>query len=84
MLDAAGQALHVTSQQLIFASQPDAGGRLIAGYMLFYSVGSGLGALLSTQAYVLGGWQAVCLCGAAVSLLALVIWSYDAMKRAQQ
>ncbi len=84
LLDAAGQALHVTSQQLIFASQPDAGGRLIAGYMLFYSVGSGLGALLSTQAYVLGGWSAVCLCGAAVSLLALVIWSYYVMKRGQQ
>lgn len=52
--------------------------------MLFYSVGSGLGALLSTQAYVLGGWSAVCLCGAAVSLLALVIWSYYVMKRGQQ
>lgn len=74
MLDAGAQALHVTSQSLIFASQNEAGGRMIAAYMLFYSIGSGLGALVSTEAFAYGGWGAVCLCGAAVNLLALVYW----------
>lgn len=83
LLDAAGQALHVSSQSLIFASQEDAGGRLIAGYMLFYSAGSGVGALISTQAFARGGWDAVCLCGAAVSLLALLFWVMMRLTRGQ-
>lgn len=81
LLDAAGQALHVTSQSLIFASEKEAGGRLIAGYMLFYSVGSGAGALISTRAFAWGGWGAVCLSGSAVSLLALIIWKMNSLKR---
>jgi len=83
LLDAAGQALHVSSQSLIFASQQEAGGRLIAGYMLFYSAGSGAGALISTQAFAWGGWDAVCLCGAAVSLLALLFWVMMRLIRGQ-
>jgi len=83
LLDAAGQALHVSSQSLIFASQQEAGGRLIAGYMLFYSAGSGAGALISTQAFAWGGWDAVCLCGAAVSLLALLFWLMMRLIRGQ-
>ena len=81
LLDAAGQALHVISQSLIFASEEDAGGRLIAGYMLFYSVGSGAGAMIATQAFAWGGWGAVCLSGAAVSLLALIFWTIFNKKR---
>lgn len=81
LLDAAGQALHVTSQSLIFASEQEAGGRLIAGYMLFYSAGSGAGALIATRAFVWGGWGAVCLCGALVSLLALGFWMLFDNKR---
>ncbi|QGU89810.1 MFS transporter [Erwinia sorbitola] len=82
LLDAAGQALHVSSQSLILASQQDAGGRLIAGYMLFYSAGSGAGALLSTQAFSRGGWDAVCLCGIASSVLALLFWMMMPLTRA--
>lgn len=81
LLDAAGQALHVTSQSLIFASENEAGGRLIAGYMLFYSVGSGAGALISTTAFAWGGWGAVCLSGSLVSLMALFVWKMNPLNR---
>lgn len=74
LLDAAAQALHVTNQSLILRNRPQAAGRLIALYMLFYAVGSGLGASVSTIAYAWGGWQAVCLLGAGVSLLALLLF----------
>lgn len=74
LLDLGGQALHVTNQALILRTRPEAHGRLIGLYMLFYAVGSGLGALASTAAYARAGWQGVCLLGAAVSLLALVMW----------
>jgi len=74
LLDLAGQALHVTSQTLILRTRPHAHSRLIGLYMMFYAVGSGLGAIGSTAAYAYAGWQGVCLLGAAVSLTALIFW----------
>lgn len=73
-LDLAGQAIHVTNQSLIFKDSSDAHSRLVACYMLFYAVGSGLGAIAATSAYAAGGWQAVCVLGAAVSAVALGFW----------
>ncbi|MEB6377684.1 MFS transporter [Leclercia adecarboxylata] len=74
LLDLGGQALHVTSQSLIFRTCPEAHGRLVGLYMLFYAVGSGLGALGTTFTYAHLGWQGVCMLGAIVSLLALMFW----------
>ena len=74
-LDLGGQAIHVTNQSMIFSTQPQAHSRLVACYMLFYSVGSGLGAITSTAAYVAFGWPGVCLLGAGVSGLALAFWA---------
>ncbi len=74
LLDLGGQALHVTNQSLILRSSPEAHGRLIGIYMLFYAVGSGLGALSTTVVYAAHGWRGVCLLGAAVSFSALLFW----------
>lgn len=70
------QAVHVTNQALIYRVRPEAQNRLTAAYMLFYSLGSGLGSSLSTiaYAYAYGGWHGVCLMGAALSLLTLLFW----------
>lgn len=75
LLDLGGQAIHVTNQSMIFQSQPEAHSRLVACYMIFYAVGSGLGAIASTSAYAAAGWNGVCVLGAAVSLLALLFWA---------
>lgn len=74
LLDLGGQALHVTNQSMIFRTRPEAHSRLVGLYMLFYAVGSGLGALSTTMTYAFAGWPGVCLLGASVSLLALVFW----------
>lgn len=74
LLDMGGQAIHVTNQSMIFQTQPTAHSRLVACYMLFYTVGSGAGAILSTSMYAAAGWNGVCLLGAIVSLLALTFW----------
>jgi len=74
LLDLGGQALHVTNQSLIFRTRPDAHSRLVGLYMLFYAVGSGLGAIGTTATYAHFGWQGVCMLGALVSLLALLFW----------
>lgn len=75
LLDLAGQALHVTNQSMIFRTRPEAHSRLVGLYMLFYAVGSGLGAISTTAAYAHAGWPGVCVLGAAVSLSALVFWA---------
>ncbi len=80
LLDLAVQAVHVTSQTLIYPLRPDAGSRLIGGYMIFYSVGSGLGAIASTAVYAFAGWTGVCLLGAGFSALALLVWSVRAAR----
>ncbi|MFE6993460.1 hypothetical protein ACFVFN_35755, partial [Streptomyces pharetrae] len=52
-----------------------AGSRIIGGYMVFYSAGSGLGALGSSLAYASAGWPAVTALGASFSLAALLLWA---------
>lgn len=74
LLDLGGQALHVTNQSMIFRTRPQAHSRLVGLYMLFYAVGSGLGAIATTYVYARAGWHGVCLLGAAVSLLAVAFW----------
>ncbi|WP_462378799.1 MFS transporter [Pseudomonas sp. Marseille-QA0892] len=74
LLDLGGQALHVTNQSLILRIRSEASSRLVGLYMLFYAVGSGLGAISTTVTYAHAGWEGVCILGAAVSLLALLLW----------
>jgi len=75
MLDAGGQALHVTNQAMILRGPVESHGRLIGCYMLFYAVGSGAGAIASTAVYAHAGWSGVCILGASVSVIALVVWA---------
>ncbi|WP_407563510.1 MFS transporter [Streptomyces sp. 184] len=74
LLDLAVQAVHVTNQTLIYALHPDAGSRLIGGYMVFYSTGSATGAIAATSLYAAAGWGAVCALGAAFSGLGFLLW----------
>ncbi|ARJ42823.1 MFS transporter [Pantoea alhagi] len=76
LLDFAVQAVHVTNQSLIFAARPDAQSRVVGAYMCFYSLGSASGAIIATQLYAHWGWHAVCLAGAAVSAMALILWRW--------
>ena len=75
VLDFAIQAIHVTSQSLLFAARPEARSRLVGAYMTFYSVGSAAGAIAATAVYARAGWPAVCGLGAAISVAALVFWA---------
>ncbi|MFI7322265.1 MFS transporter [Streptomyces venezuelae] len=75
LLDLAVQAVHVTNQTLIYALHPEAGSRLIGGYMVFYAVGSALGAIAATSLYTVGGWGAVCGLGAGFSCVAFALWA---------
>ncbi|MCC2970927.1 MFS transporter [Massilia sp. IC2-476] len=75
LLDLGGQAIHVTNQGMIFRTSSEAHGRLVGAYMLFYALGSGMGAMGATLSFTHAGWSGVCILGAAISLLALLFWA---------
>ncbi|WP_258166506.1 MFS transporter [Paenibacillus sp. PCH8] len=77
LLDLAVQAVHVTNQSLIYEVRPEAQSRLTAAYMIFYSIGSAIGSIASTQVYAWAGWTGVCWLGASVSAAALLFWMID-------
>ncbi|WP_434751403.1 MFS transporter [Paenibacillus amylolyticus] len=77
LLDLAVQAVHVTNQSLIYHVRPEAQSRLTASYMVFYSIGSAVGSITSTQVYAWSGWKGVCCLGAGVSTTALLVWVVD-------
>lgn len=74
LMDLAVQAVHVTNLSAIVAFNPQKSGRLIGGYMVFYSVGSAVGAIAATTIYSRFGWMGICLVGAAFSAIALALW----------
>lgn len=74
VLDFAVQAVHVTNQSMIFPLRPGSQSRIVACYMIFYSIGSGAGAVSATAVYAWKGWIGVCLLGGSISLLALIFW----------
>lgn len=75
LLDLAVQAVHVTNQSMLFAKRPEASSRLVGGYMVFYSIGSGIGSIASTTTYASFGWLGVCILGSAISFVALIFWA---------
>jgi predicted MFS family arabinose efflux permease len=83
LLDIGGSAIHVVNQSMIFSARPEVHARLVGCYMLFYSVGSGVGAIASTSIYARSGWGGVCALGAGVSLVALVFWAVTVRRGAR-
>ncbi len=74
VLDFAAQAVHVSNQHLLTAAHPNRASTVIGGYMLFYSVGSALGAVGTTAVYSVAGWIGSSALGAAFAMGALAVW----------
>ncbi|MED1461313.1 MFS transporter [Bacillus safensis] len=74
ILDLSVQAVHVTNQSMIFTVRAEARSRLTAAYMIFYSIGSATGSIVSTSIYATYCWGGVCLFGASISALAILYW----------
>ncbi|MFC9473559.1 MFS transporter [Nocardia sp. NPDC056952] len=74
VLDFAVQAVHVSSQHLLTTAYPDRAGSVIGAYMTFYSLGSALGAVTTTWAYITWGWWAASLFGALYASAGFAVW----------
>ncbi|EPR5903168.1 MFS transporter [Escherichia coli] len=74
VLDLTVQGVHITNQTVIYRIHPDARNRLTAGYMTSYFIGGAAGSLISALAWQHGGWAGVCLAGATIALVNLLVW----------
>ncbi|MYR35575.1 MFS transporter [Nocardiopsis alba] len=75
VLDFAVQAVHVSNQHLLTTARPGRTGSVIGGYMVFYSLGSALGATATTTVYSTYGWTGSSVLGGVFSLCALAVWA---------
>ncbi|NUR90878.1 MAG: MFS transporter [Nonomuraea sp.] len=75
VLDLAVQAVHVSNQHVLTAAYPGRTSTAIGAYMVFYSLGSALGAVATTAAYDAAGWPGPTILGAALTFCALTIWA---------
>ncbi|EPY8570500.1 MFS transporter [Shigella flexneri] len=74
VLDLTVQGVHITNQTVIYRIHSDARNRLTAGYMTSYFIGGAAGSLISASARQHGGWAGVCLAGAMIALVNLLVW----------
>lgn len=75
VLDLAVQAAHVSNQTLLTAAYPGHTSSAIGGYMIFYSLGSALGAAATTTIYSASGWTGCATLGASFALCGLLTWA---------
>jgi predicted MFS family arabinose efflux permease len=75
VLDFAVQAVHVSNQHLLTAAHPDRVSSVIGGYMVFYSLGSALGAAATTALFTAHGWAGSSLLGAGFAACAPAAWA---------
>ncbi len=76
VLDFAVQAVHVSNQHLLTAAHPDRTSSVIGGYMIFYSLGSALGATATTTAFAAAGWTGSAVLGSAFAGCAFAVWAW--------
>ncbi|PPK65297.1 MFS transporter [Actinokineospora auranticolor] len=74
VLDFAVQVVHVSNQHLLTAAHPERTSSVVGGYMVFYSLGSALGAAATTAAFDATGWVGSNALGAGFAVCGLVVW----------
>lgn len=75
LLDFAVQAAHVSNQHILTNRYPAITSTVIGAYMVFYSMGSALGAVATTAAYGVGEWTGSSVLGATFAAAALAAWA---------
>ncbi|MFK4851234.1 MFS transporter [Microbacterium sp. ZW T6_19] len=75
LLDFAVQAVHVSNQHILASAYPDRTSTAVGAYMVFYSLGSALGAAATAAVYDEAGWTGSAVLGACFAIGALVVWA---------
>jgi predicted MFS family arabinose efflux permease len=83
-LDAATQTHQVISQRVVYGLHAEARGRLNAAYMTVMFIGGASGSALAGFAYFHGGWWLTSLLGAALALVALLLFGTEFLPAARR
>jgi predicted MFS family arabinose efflux permease len=76
VLDIGLQAQNIFNQSRVFQLSAEARSRLNTAYIAGNFVGGAIGSAVATATWDAGGWTAVCIGGAAVSAVALLLWTF--------
>jgi predicted MFS family arabinose efflux permease len=76
-LDMAVQANFIFGQHTIYRLDPNARARLNSTYIATFFLGGAIGSQAGSIAYHAGGWTALTILGAALPLLALMLWATE-------
>jgi predicted MFS family arabinose efflux permease len=77
IIDASVQVNQIVSQRTIFTLAPESRGRLNAVYMTISFFGGAIGSTLATASYHWGGWTATAGAGAALGVVALIVFATE-------
>lgn len=80
-LDLGVQGTQISNQAAIYKLHPDARSRITTPYMVAYFLGGTALSAVTGAIYAADGWGAVCLLGAATSLLSLAAWLASGLRR---
>ncbi|WP_324792484.1 MFS transporter [Streptomyces cyaneofuscatus] len=75
LLDFAVQVVHVSNQHTLTSAYTERTSGVIGAYMVFYSLGSALGAVTTTSVFTSHGWAGSSVLGAGFALCALITWA---------
>nr|WP_294501326.1 MFS transporter [uncultured Rhodopila sp.] len=73
-LDVGAQALHISNQSVIYRLNPQARSRITAVYMTTTFIGASAGSALASFSFGMAGWNGLCLTGALLPAILLLMW----------
>ena len=74
LLDVGVQGVHISNQSVIYALTGNARSRVTTIYLTSYFIGGALGSFAASVAYGIDGWRGVCIAGAALAGVLVVLW----------
>jgi predicted MFS family arabinose efflux permease len=84
VLDVGVQGIQVTNQSIIYRLAPEARSRINSAYMVWYFVGGALGSATASWLYGSHRWAGVCLLGAGIGTVAVVLALVDAGRHTER
>lgn len=84
LLDFAVQSHQVLGQHEVYALDPGARSRINSVYMFTLFIGGAIASAITGALYAVGGWDLVCVFGAALPVVGLIVWARHHVRRVRE
>lgn len=84
LIDVGAQGLHITNQSVIYGLRPDARSRVNSLYMTCCFIGAAFGSSSASFAFASWGWSGVCVLGASLAGVMIVLWAAEGLGPARR